>query len=139
MKRDDAISILEKIMDKVESDHNEDSIIAVYLFGSLSKGSLQPNDIDLFILLKGDKHIRYAEEGIRVWKKYRGRNQDVDMIINSQKDFDESFHFAFKKDNLIKIWDRNDKDWRCIVQTKCPVDKTYVHKKAFQLKTLNLI
>ena len=46
------------------------------------------------------------------------------MIICSTYDFNEHYHFIFKKDSLIKIWEKNNKiDWKTIVYNLDSIEK----------------
>lgn len=62
---------------------------SLYLFGSLSKGSTEPNDIDLLVVLKTKEAVKYDKFGATMLRDFLGRMQNIDLHVCNEKEFDE--------------------------------------------------
>jgi len=81
MQRNEALFLFEKFMTKSMKSNYWELVKSIYLFGSLSKGSTEPNDIDLLVVLKTKEAVKYDKFGATILRDFLGRMQNIDLLV----------------------------------------------------------
>ena len=116
MTRIEAIDKIDMIIKRANKYCDAEGLLEIYVFGSLSIGSKEPNDCDILLIFESDKEIIYTKKEEILRNKFGGRISKVDMIICSSYDFNNNYSFVFKKETLIKIWGKKSKiEWKNII------------------------
>ena len=107
---------------------------SLYIFGSLSKGSPEPNDIDLLAVLDTKEAVRLERLEHTIIRDFLGKLQNVDLHVCNVKEFDEFVGFTFSKNDLCLVWpDANpNPNWQSVIDHTCPVNVNYKKVKTFQ-------
>lgn len=134
MQRNEALLLFEKFMTRSMKSKYWELVKSLYLFGSLSKGSSEPNDIDLLAVLRTKEAVRLEKFGDIVIRDFLSTMQNIDLQVCNEKEFKEFIGFTFSKKNLILIWSDTDPDpnWQGMIDLSCPVNVNYEKNKAFQ-------
>ena len=116
MTRNEAIDKIDMIIKRANEYSDAEGLLEIYIFGSLSIGSKDPNDCDILLIFESDREIIYTKKEKILRNKFGGRISKVDMIICSSYDFHNNYSFVFKKESLIKIWEKETKiEWKKII------------------------
>ena len=134
MQRNEALLLFEKFMLRLMKSKYKHLVKSLYLFGSLSKGSPEPNDIDLLAVLETKEAVRFGRFGHTILQDFLGKLQNIDLQVCNEKEFDEFIGFTFSKNDLRLVWtDTNpNTNWQSLIDRTCPVNVTYTKEKAFQ-------
>lgn len=116
MTREETIEKINKIIVRANKFGEAEKLSEIFIFGSFSRGSKAPNDCDVLLVFESDKDLIYTKEEKLLKIRFGGRISKVDMLICSSHDFNDNYHFLFKKESLIKIWTRGSKnEWKNII------------------------
>lgn len=136
MQRNEALLLFEKFMVRFKHSKYHNLVKSLYIFGSFSKGSPEPNDIDLLAVLETDRSVRSERFGNTIIRDILGNLQNIDLLVCNEKEFEEFIGFTFTKNDLRLVWpDVNpNSNWQSVVNCICPVNVNYKKEKAFQYK-----
>jgi predicted nucleotidyltransferase len=134
MQRNEAILLFDKFMTRLMKSKYRELVKSLYLFGSLQKGSSEPNDIDLLAVLQTNETVRFERLENTIRQDFLGKLQNIDLLVCNEKEFDKFIGFAFSRNDLCLIWaDTNqDPNWQSLIDRTCPVNVNYRKEKAFQ-------
>ena len=134
MQRNEAILLFDTFMTRFMKSKYKEMVKSLYIFGSLQKGSSEPNDIDLFAVLETTEEVRFGRLGHTILQDFLGKLQNIDLQVCNEKEFEEFIGFTLSKKDLCLIWsDANqDTNWQSLIDRTCPVNVNYRKEKAFQ-------
>ena len=134
MQRDEAIQLYGKFLKRFMQCSFQPLVKSLYIFGSFSKGSPKPNDIDLLLVLATDKEIRRTKYGATIKRRFLGGLQDIDLLVCNEHEFEKFEGYTFFKADLILLWPHTNPDWKEVLESLCPVNADYHQDKVFQYK-----
>jgi predicted nucleotidyltransferase len=139
MTREEAIAKIGKIVTKANEYGDSERLSEIYIFGSFSRGIKNPHDCDILLIFDSDKNIIHTKQENILRSKFGGRISKIDMILCSTHDFNNYYPFVFKKETLIKIWEKNNKkDWEKIINTLRIAESEKDYVKPIQAKLFKM-
>jgi len=134
MQRNEALLLFEKFMTRAMKSKYWELVKSIYIFGSFSKGSPEPNDIDLLAVFHTEEAVRLRKFGNTLLRDFLGNMQNIDLQVCNEKEFDEFYGFTFLKSDLIPVWPTTNPspNWQHLIDDTCPINIDYQKNKAFQ-------
>jgi len=139
MTRNEVIIRLKRIIKKADEYGDLENLYEIFIFGSFARGSKDPHDCDILLVFESDKDLIYTKEEKTLRLRFGGRISKVDMLICSTHDYNEHYSFIFKKESLIKIWEKDKKlDWVNIIHNLGNTETERDYEKPIQAKLFRM-